>query len=64
MKRTEKFDREQARAYAMQYGLVVGAACLASFLCTMYAAGSPLMAQAGNLLGLGAVMAAGTQIRA
>lgn len=63
MRKTKKFDKEQARAYAMQYGLVVGVVCLASFLCTMYAGNSLLMAQTGNLLGLFAVMTAGTQIR-
>lgn len=58
-----KFDRQQARAYCMQYGAVVGIVCSLSFLCMMYAGNSPLLGATGNALGLFALWKAGRQIR-
>ena len=57
------FDRQQARAYCMQYGVVVGTVCSLSFLCAMYAGQYSLLGLIGNALGIYAVWAAGRQIR-
>lgn len=63
MNTKETFDGPQARAYSMEYGVVVGLLCSASFLCTMYGASSILLAQVSNVLALIAVYVAGRLIR-
>ncbi|MBR1789449.1 MAG: DUF4199 domain-containing protein [Bacteroidaceae bacterium] len=57
------FDRQQARAYCMQYGAVIGAVCSLSFLCAMYAGRYALLGLIGNVLGIYAVWTAGRLIR-
>ena len=64
MNSTNKFNGIQARAFCMQYGLVVGLLTSASFLATMYGLGAPSMGLLGNILGIIAFYVAFRQIRA
>ena len=48
----ETFNYPQARAFAGQYGLIVGLMWIASFGCAMYAFDYNLLGHAGNLLAL------------
>ena len=59
----KEFDAQTARDYCMQYGLVVGVLCSASFLCSMYGTAYLLLGHVGNLLGIVAFVTAGTLIR-
>lgn len=63
MNNTNKFNNVQARAFCMQYGLVVGLLTSASFLATMYGLGAPSVGLLGNILGIFAFVAAFRFIR-
>jgi len=58
-----EFDVRLARDHCMEYGMVVGLLCSASFLCSMYGATSLLLGQLGNILGITAFVTAGALIR-
>ena len=64
MKKENKFNGVQARAFCMQYGLVVGLFTSASFLATMYGLASPSLGLLGNILGIIAFYVAFRQVRA
>lgn len=57
------FDARLARDHCMEYGMVVGILCSASFLCSMYGTPSVLLGQLGNVLGIVAFVTAGNLIR-
>ena len=58
-----EFDIRLARDHCMEYGMVVGLLCSASFLCSMYGTTSLLLGQLGNVLGITAFVTAGVLIR-
>lgn len=58
-----KFDSNLARNHCMNFGLWVGLLCSLSFLAAVYANGSLLMSQMGNILGIIAFITAGRLIR-
>ena len=59
----KEFDARLARDHCMEYGMVVGILCSASFLCSMYGSTSLLLGQLGNVLGIVAFVTAGNLIR-
>ncbi len=59
----KEFDARLARDYCMEYGMIVGLICSASFLCSMHGFDAALLGQAGNVLGLIAFISAGALIR-
>ena len=59
----KEFDARLARDHCMEYGMVVGLMCSASFLCSMYGYDNVLLGQLGNVLGLLAFVSAGIFIR-
>lgn len=57
------FDYRQARAYAGQYGAVIGLMCIASFGCYIAGLAYPLLGQLALLLGIASVIVCGRLIR-
>ncbi len=57
------FDSNLARTHCMNFGLIVGIMCSISFLLAVYARGSVLVAQTGNILAIMAFITAGRLIR-
>ena len=58
-----RFDTQQARAYCMNYGTIVGIVCCISFLCAVYGLRHPGLSLVSNIAGLMAFVGAGRLIR-
>lgn len=60
---TNSFDPKQARAFAGQYGAVIGAMCIVSFGCYIAGLASPLLGQVALFVGGASVYVCGRLIR-